>query len=252
MPPQSRSCNALPPQPAVRLPRSCRVLLPAGGAGADAAQLHEALYRLGSVGQDTCLCLWDLVVEEEQQQQEQQDPVVAAAGGAVSPSPAGRAGSQQCTVTPGVPGGGAGGGGGGLKCGGGAHAHGHRPLVPVPILGCRMRGGSCTQPAAAPATFAELLGAGSQYGGPPQHHDRPMGALWHTAPQVPPPAACIIGAGVSQASRKCTFQLSTAARAWRRHNTLAAIHAVRLWMRTSCCSSSSNSHPHRSSSSSST
>jgi hypothetical protein len=33
--------------------------------GSPAGQLHEKLYRLGSVGQDTSLCLWDLVMEED-------------------------------------------------------------------------------------------------------------------------------------------------------------------------------------------
>eukprot|EP00775_Hariotina_reticulata_P004222 gene4222-4471_t len=35
------------------------------GPGSPAGQLHEKLYRLGSVGQDTSLCLWDLVMEED-------------------------------------------------------------------------------------------------------------------------------------------------------------------------------------------
>jgi hypothetical protein len=34
-------------------------------AGSPANQVHEKLYRLGSVAQDTSLCLWDLVMEED-------------------------------------------------------------------------------------------------------------------------------------------------------------------------------------------
>jgi len=33
--------------------------------GSPASAVHEKLYRLGSVGQDTLLCLWDLVMEED-------------------------------------------------------------------------------------------------------------------------------------------------------------------------------------------
>lgn len=33
--------------------------------GSPASQVHEKLYRLGSVAQDTCMCLWDLVMEED-------------------------------------------------------------------------------------------------------------------------------------------------------------------------------------------
>jgi hypothetical protein len=36
-------------------------------------QVQEKYYRLGSVGQDTNMCLWDLVIEE--------DPLVNAATG---------------------------------------------------------------------------------------------------------------------------------------------------------------------------
>eukprot|EP00879_Flechtneria_rotunda_P028765 GHRR01030985.1.p1 GENE.GHRR01030985.1~~GHRR01030985.1.p1 ORF type:complete len:472 (+),score=191.29 GHRR01030985.1:604-2019(+) len=38
---------------------------PAGLASAPAGQVQEKLYRLGSVGQDTAMCLWDLVMEED-------------------------------------------------------------------------------------------------------------------------------------------------------------------------------------------
>jgi hypothetical protein len=42
-------------------------------AAAAGCQVQERYYRLGSVGQDTNLCLWDLVIEE--------DPMVNAATG---------------------------------------------------------------------------------------------------------------------------------------------------------------------------
>jgi hypothetical protein len=41
------------------------LLLVCAAAGSPASQVTEKLYRLGSVAQDTCLCLWDLVMEED-------------------------------------------------------------------------------------------------------------------------------------------------------------------------------------------
>lgn len=44
-------------------PESCKDTRSSTGIGpaAAASQLHEKLYRLGSVSQDTMICLWDLV-----------------------------------------------------------------------------------------------------------------------------------------------------------------------------------------------
>lgn len=60
----------LPSQLVMRNGSQTTLVLFAFAAG---CQVQERFYRLGSVGQDTNLCLWDLVIEE--------DPAVNAATG---------------------------------------------------------------------------------------------------------------------------------------------------------------------------